>query len=64
MLEVTKAVVNLESYTLLRRSSRNPSGPYRRRGRVGKGVGHLAHVSSYGVREVVSSNTHRGNIVG
>ena len=25
----------------------------RRRGRVGKGVGHLAHVWSYGVREVV-----------
>ena len=27
----------------------------RRRGRVGKGVGHLAHVWIYGVREVVSS---------
>ena len=36
----------------------------RRRGRVGKGVGHLAHVWSYGVREVVSSIPDRGNIVG
>ena len=35
-----------------------------RRGRVGKGIGHLAHVWSYGVREVVSSNPDRGNIVG
>ena len=34
------------------------------RGRVGKGVGHLGHVWSYGVREVVSSNPGRGNIVG
>ena len=33
-------------------------------GRVGKGVGHLAHVWSYGVWEVVSSNSDRGNIVG
>ena len=31
---------------------------------MGKGVGHLAHVWSYGVREVVSSNPDRGNIVG
>ena len=37
---------------------------YRRRGRVGKGVGHLAHVWIYGVREVVSLNPDRGNIVG
>ena len=36
----------------------------RRSGLVGKGVGHIAHVWSYGVREVVSSNTDRGNIVG
>ena len=36
----------------------------RRRGRVGKGVGHIAHVWSYGVRKVVSSNPDRGNIVG
>ena len=36
----------------------------RRRGRVGKGVGHLAHVWSYSAREVVSSNPDRGNIVG
>ena len=34
------------------------------RGRVVKGVGHLDHVRSYGVREVVSSITDRGNIVG
>ena len=34
------------------------------RGRVGKGVGHLDHVRSYGVREVVSSIPDRGNIVG
>ena len=33
-------------------------------GRVVKGVGHLDHVWSYGVREVVSSITDRGNIVG
>ena len=37
---------------------------YRRRGRVSKGVGHLAHVWSRGVRKVVSSNPDRGNIVG
>ena len=36
----------------------------RRRGRVVKGVGHLDHVWSYGVREVVSSIPDRGNIVG
>ena len=35
-----------------------------RRGRVGKGVGHLDHVWSYGVREVVSSIPDRGNILG
>ena len=34
------------------------------RGRVDKGVGHLDHVRSYGVREVVSSIPDRGNIVG
>ena len=34
------------------------------RGRVVKGVGHLDHVWSYGVREVVSSIPDRGNIVG
>ena len=34
------------------------------RGRVVKGVGHLDHVRSYGVREVVSSIPDRGNIVG
>ena len=34
------------------------------RGRVSKGVGHLAHVWSHGVRKVVSSNPDRGNIVG
>ena len=33
-------------------------------GRVVKGVGHLDHVRSYGVREVVSSIPDRGNIVG
>ena len=33
-------------------------------GRVSTGVGHLAHVWSYGVRKVVSSNPDRGNIVG
>ncbi len=38
--------------------------PYRLRGRVDKGVGHLGHVWSYGVREVVSSIPDRGNIVG
>ena len=40
--------------------------PNCRRGRVGikKGVGHLAHVWSYGVREVVSLITDRCNIVG
>ena len=32
--------------------------------RVVKGVGHLDHVWSYGVREVVSSIPDRGNIVG
>ena len=32
--------------------------------RVVKGVGHLDHVRSYGVREVVSSIPDRGNIVG
>ena len=32
--------------------------------RVSKSVGHLAHVWSYGVRKVVSSNPDRGNIVG
>ena len=37
---------------------------YRRRGRVVKGVGHLDHVWSYGVRKVVSSIPDRGNIVG
>ena len=36
----------------------------RLRGRVVKGVGHLDHVRSYGVREVVSSIPDRGNIVG
>ena len=36
----------------------------RLRGRVVKGVGHLDHVWSYGVREVVSSIPDRGNIVG
>ena len=48
-------------------TSENVSKPgllNRRRGRVGKGVGHLAHVWSYSVREVVSSNPVRGNIVG
>ena len=34
------------------------------RGRVVKDVGHLDHVWSYGVREVVSSIPDRGNIVG
>ena len=34
------------------------------RGRVVKGVGHLDHGWSYGVREVVSSIPDRGNIVG
>ena len=34
------------------------------RGRVVKGVGHLDHVWSCGVREVVSSIPDRGNIVG
>ena len=34
------------------------------RGRVVMGVGHLDHVWSYGVREVVSSIPDRGNIVG
>ena len=38
--------------------------PLRLRGRVVKGVGHLDHVRSYGVREVVSSIPDRGNIVG
>ena len=33
-------------------------------GRVVKGVGHLDHVRSYGVREVVSSIPDQGNIVG
>ena len=33
-------------------------------GRVVKAVGHLDHVRSYGVREVVSSIPDRGNIVG
>ncbi len=33
-------------------------------GRVVKGVGHLDHVWSYGVREVVSSIPYQGNIVG
>ena len=32
--------------------------------RVVKDMGHLDHVSSYGVREVVSSIPKRGNIVG
>ena len=36
----------------------------RRRGRVGKGVGHFDHVWSYGVREVVSSIPDLRNIVG
>ena len=36
----------------------------RLRGRVVKGVGHLDHDWSYGVREVVSSIPDRGNIVG
>ena len=36
----------------------------RLRGRVVKGVGHLDHVRSYGVQEVVSSIPDRGNIVG
>ena len=36
----------------------------RLRGRVVKGVGHIDHVRSYGVREVVSSIPDRGNIVG
>ena len=36
----------------------------RLRGRVVKGVGHLDHVWSYGVREVVSSIPDWGNIVG
>ena len=36
----------------------------RLRGRVVKGMGHLDHVWSYGVREVVSSIPDRGNIVG
>ena len=36
----------------------------RLRGRVVKGVGHLDHVRSYGVREVMSSIPDRGNIVG
>ena len=36
---------------------------YRLRGRVVKGVGHLDHVRSYGMREVVSSIPDRGNIV-
>ena len=33
-------------------------------GRLVKGMGHLDHVWSYGVREVVSSIPDRGNIVG
>ena len=37
---------------------------YRLRGRVVKGVGHLDHARSNGVREVVSSIPDRGNIVG
>ena len=37
--------------------------PYRLRGRVVKGMGHIDHVWSYGVREVVSSIPDRGNIV-
>ena len=36
----------------------------RRRGRVSKGMGHLPHVWSLGVRKVVSSIPGRGNIVG
>ena len=36
----------------------------RLRGRVVKGVEHLDHIRSYGVREVVSSIPDRGNIVG
>ena len=36
----------------------------RLRGRVVRGVGHLDHVWSYGVRVVVSSIPDRGNIVG
>ena len=34
------------------------------RGRVVRGLGHFDHVWSCGVREVVSSNPDRGNIVG
>ena len=46
-------------------SKRSKGDPHnRRRSRVGKSVGHLYHVWSYGVREVVSSIPDRGNIVG
>ena len=38
--------------------------PLTTRGRVVKGVGHLDHVWSYNVREVVSSIPDRGNTVG
>ena len=49
--------------TALTLSSRSESN--RLRGRVVKGVvGHLDHVWSYGVREVVSSIPDRGNIAG
>ena len=41
-----------------------PPPSHRLRGRVVKGVGHLDHVWSYGVREVVSSIPDRSNIVG
>ena len=46
------STINLKSWSICRR------------GRVGKGVGHLDHVWSYGVRKVVSSIPDRGNIVG
>ena len=42
----------------------NVPRPNRLRGRVVKSVGHLDHVWSYGVWEVVSSIPDRGNIVG
>ena len=41
-----------------------PHNALTRRGRVGKGVRHLDHVSRCDVRKVVSSIPDRGNIVG
>ena len=53
----------LETFQGKQSWERNAS-TYPRRGRVTMGVGHLAHVWSYGVWKVVSSNPDRGNIVG